>query len=64
LEQAKASLKRLTEEGTIMDKELREIEILTRELLGVLEGFWSECRAGALSKAKHLDDEVRVRNCE
>jgi hypothetical protein len=47
-----------------MDKELREIEILTRELLGVLEGFWSECRAGALSKAKHLDDEVRVRNCE
>jgi hypothetical protein len=40
-----------------MDSELREIEALTRELLGVLEGFWSECRAGALSQAKYLIDE-------
>jgi len=40
-----------------MDKELREIEALTRELLGVLEGFWSECRAGALRKARRIVDE-------
>jgi len=40
-----------------MDKELREIEALTRELLGVLEGFWSECRAGALRKARCATDE-------
>jgi hypothetical protein len=44
------------EEGIVMDQELREIEKLTSELLRVLEGFWSECRAGALSKARYLGE--------
>jgi hypothetical protein len=39
-----------------MDQELREIEKLTSELLRVLEGFWSECRAGALSKGKYVSE--------
>lgn len=39
-----------------MDEELREIELLTRELLEVLEGFWFECRAGALSKAHYISE--------
>lgn len=37
-----------------MDEELREIELLTRELLEVLENFWLECRAGALDKVRYL----------
>lgn len=41
-----------------MDKELREIADLTGELLGMLEGFWSECRAGALHKAQRICDEM------
>lgn len=40
-----------------MDEELREIEALTRELLDLLEGFWSECRASTLRKAKTIKDE-------
>jgi hypothetical protein len=40
-----------------MDDELREIETLTRELLNVLEGFWSECRMGALMRARLLSEE-------
>ena len=40
-----------------MDEELREIEALTRELLDLLEGFWSECRASTLRKAKIISDE-------
>jgi hypothetical protein len=43
----------------LMDNELREIEALTRELLGVLEGFWSECRASALNKARYLSEEMQ-----
>jgi hypothetical protein len=42
-----------------MDQELREIETLTRELLNVLEGFWSECRAGALNNAKFITEEMQ-----
>jgi hypothetical protein len=42
-----------------MDKELREIEALTRELLGVLDGFWSECRASTLRKARLVSDEKK-----
>lgn len=42
-----------------MEKELREIEVLTRELFKVLDGFWSECRAGAISKARYITDEVQ-----
>lgn len=39
-----------------MDEELKEIEALTNELLRVLEGFWFECQAGALNKAKYLSE--------
>ena len=42
-----------------MDNELREIEVLTRELFNVLEAFWSECRAGALRKAISVSDEMQ-----
>ena len=40
-----------------MEKELREMEALTRELLWVVEGLWSECRLGALSTASFNSDE-------
>lgn len=43
-----------------MDQELREIEALTRELLGVLERLWSEYRVGAPSQTKYLSDERQV----
>jgi len=43
-----------------MDQELREIETLTRELLQVLEGFWHECQAGALSKARYLNEQKQL----
>jgi len=42
-----------------MEKELREIAELTGELLGTLEGFWAESRAGALKKIKGISDETR-----
>jgi len=45
-----------------MDKELRELAELTGELLGTLEGLWSECRQGALNKARRIADEVQGRD--
>jgi hypothetical protein len=40
-----------------MEQELREVEILTRELLTVLEGFWSECHGGASGEARLFAEE-------
>ena len=39
-----------------MENELREIEFVTRELLDVLEGLWSECRGGYLRKEPRVCD--------
>lgn len=39
-----------------MEKELREVELLTRELLTVLEGFWSECHGGAPEACLFAED--------
>ena len=40
-----------------MDDELREIELLTRELFNVLEGLWSQCRPGSLHRATLISPE-------
>jgi hypothetical protein len=40
-----------------MDEELREIEVLTRELFTVLEGLWSQCRPGSLRRSNLIYDE-------
>jgi len=40
-----------------MDDELREIELLTRELFNVLEGLWSQCRPGSLHRVTLFPDE-------
>ena len=47
-----------------MEEELYEIEELTRELLNVLEGFWTECRASALDKANSLAQEMQAPDYE
>jgi hypothetical protein len=41
----------------IMDEELREIEVLTRELFNVLDGLWSQCRSSLLRKSTLVYDE-------
>jgi hypothetical protein len=40
-----------------MDDELREIEVLTRELFNVLEGLWSQCRPDSRPKSNLVYDQ-------
>jgi len=49
----------LTGEGNDMENELREIEALTRELLVLLDGFWSPCRGGAPGSKRRLAEEMQ-----